>query len=200
MLEISMIIGGILLRLVPHLPNFSSISATALFGGAFLKKRYALILPLLAVAVSDYLLLYINPFGNPVLDFSRVHTISAMLHTTTPFVWGSFVVSGLIGLWLRKNLQPSKIVIATLLASMQFYFITNFGVWAGGAYSRGLDGLFTSYLMGLPFLRWTLLGDLFYTSVFFGSFALAQRLKFSQSSTENLAQVIKKPAKSKLAV
>lgn len=186
MIEISMIIGGVLLRLVPHLPNFSSISATALFGGAHLKKRYALFLPLMAIAVSDYLLLYINPFGNPVADFSRIHPISAMFHTTTPFVWGSFVISGLIGLWLRKNRKPSQIVLASLLVSMQFYFITNFGVWAGGMYSRGLDGLFTSYLMGLPFLRWTLLGDLFYTSVFFGSYALAEKVKFVQVRTANL--------------
>lgn len=177
MLEITMIIGGILLRLAPHLPNFSSIGATALFGGTYLKKRYAFILPLIALAVSDYLLLYINPFGGQIVNFSRIQPISAMFHSTTLYVWASFVITGLMGLWLRKNNKPSNVVLVTLLASLQFYLITNFGVWASGMYSRGIDGLFTSYVMGLPFFRWTILGDLFYTGVFFGSYALANRLK-----------------------
>lgn len=178
-----MIVSGVLMRLIPHLPNFSSLSATAMFGGAHLKKRYAILIPLVAIAISDYLLLYVNPFNSPAVNLSRIHSINAMFHTTTPFVWASFAVSGLIGLWLRKNHKPSHIVLASLLASMQFYFITNFGVWAGGMYSRGLDGLFTSYLMGLPFLRWTLLGDLFYSGVFFGSFALAKKVKHSEISS-----------------
>ncbi len=188
MLEIIMIVGGILLRLVPHLPNFSSISATALFGGAHLKKRYAIFLPIVAIAVSDYLLLYVNPFGNPVADFSHILPITAMFHSTTLYVWGSFAISGLIGLWLRKNSKPSNIVTAALLTSLQFYLITNFGVWAGGMYSRGIDGLFTSYVMGLPFLRWTLMGDLFYTGVFFGSYALAKRAKNITLSSVSVVQ------------
>lgn len=43
-------------------------------------------------------------------------------------------------------------------------------------YERGLNGLIESYAMGLPFFRWTLLGDLFYTVVFFGTYELAIRV------------------------
>ena len=39
-------------------------------------------------------------------------------------------------------------------------------------YARGLDGLLQSYTMAIPFFRGTLLGDLFYTCVFFGGFEL----------------------------
>lgn len=189
MLELSIIVSGILMRLVPHLPNFSSISATALFGGAHLKKRYAIILPIVAIAVSDYLLLYVNPFGATGVDFANLQPVDAMFHSTTAYVWGSFLVSGLIGLWLRKNPKPSTIVVASLIASLQFYLITNFGAWASGMYGRGLDGLLTSYLMGLPFLRWTILGDLFYTSVFFGSYALAKKPDLETAKKKNLAVV-----------
>lgn len=174
MLVLMMIIGAVFLRLVPHMPNFAPITAMGLFGGAYLNKKFAILMPILAMIISDYLLLYINPYG---IDFSGVHPISRMFHTTTLYVWGSFLISSLIGIWLRTHKKPIDILGASLLASVQFFLITNFGTWAGGMYSQGLDGLMQSYTMGLPFFRWTLLGDLFYTAVFFGSFELALKTK-----------------------
>ena len=173
MLALLMIIGGVFLRLTPHIANFAPISATALFGGVYLNKRFAILVPLIAMAVSDYLLLYINPFGNPIVDFSHIQPFSAMFHTTTLYVWGSFVISGLIGIWLKNRVKPSNVIAASFLTSIQFFVITNFGVWAGGMYSHGIDGLLQSYIMGLPFFKWTLLGDLFYTGVFFASYEFA---------------------------
>lgn len=182
MLAWLMVLGGTLLRLVPHLPNFAPISATALFGGAHLNKRFALVIPLVAVAFSDYLLLYINPFGNPVINFDKLYPLSAMFHSTTLFVWGSFVVSGLIGLALKKRCRPSNIVVASLAASIQFFLITNLGVWATtNLYSRGFDGLTQSYIMGLPFFKWTLIGDLFFSAVFFTAYELALKLQTKPS-------------------
>ena len=189
MINTTIILGGIALRLVPHLPNFSSISATALFAGTRLPRRYAFILPLVIAVVSDYLLLYINPFSSPILDLSGVKPISAMFHTTTLYVWGSFLVSGLIGHKLRRHYKASNLVLASLLTSLQFFLITNFGVWASGSYSRGVDGLITSYAMGLPFLRWTMLGDLFYISVFFSIHALATRISTKISPAALKARV-----------
>lgn len=176
MLAVLMIISGVFLRLVPHVPNFAPISATALFGGAYLNKRSVLIVPLAAMVISNYLLLYINPFGNPMVDISHIQPITHMFHPTTLYVWGSFTITGLFGIWLKNNKKPSNIVAASLVASLQFFLITNFGVWAGGMYSRGIDGLFQSYIMGLPFFKWTLLGDLFYTGVFFASFEIASKV------------------------
>lgn len=174
MLSILMITGGILLRLTPHVPNFAPITAVALFGGAYLGKKYALLIPFLAMIVSDYLLLYINPFETPALNLSLIQPVNLMFHSTTLFVWGSFLISGLIGVWLRKHKKPMFIIAASFFASIQFFIITNFGVWATGMYSRGLDGLLESYIMGLVFFKWTMIGDLFYTTVFFGTYKLAQ--------------------------
>lgn len=155
LLAIFFVIGGILTRLAPHPPNFTPITAAALFGGVYLKKRYAILVPLITMVISDYLL------------FPK-----AMFHSTTFYVWGSFIISGLIGLWLGKHQKPMLILGASLIASLQFFLITNFGVWATGMYNRSLSGLFESYLMGLPFYRYTLLGDLFYTVSFFGLYRL----------------------------
>ena len=169
----TIIIGGVLLRLVPHLPNFAPITATALFSGVYLKKRWAILVPLLAMAASDYLLLYIHPFSAQPFDFNKLYPLSALWHATTPYVWGSFAVSGLIGLWLGKHLKPGLVVGASVLTSLQFFIITNFGVWAAGTmYAPTAAGLAQSYIMGLPFLRWTLLGDLFYATAFFGCYAV----------------------------
>jgi len=177
MLAWLMVLGGALLRIIPHAANFAPITAAALFGGTYLPKRFALIIPLVAIAVSDYLLLYIDPFGNPVVNFSQVQPLSAMLHSTTAFVWVSFMISGLLGLWLKNHKKPAWVAGVTVVASLQFFLITNFGVWAMGAYSRGLDGLVQSYIAGLPFLKWTFLGDLFYTTVFFATYELALKLR-----------------------
>ncbi len=155
MLTMFLIISGVLLRLIPHVPNFAPVSATAIFAGVYLNKKLALLIPLITMAVSDYLL---SP--------------TAMFHSTTFYVWGSLMISGSIGLWLKKRKKPIFIIGASLFASLQFFLITNFGVWATGMYDRGLDGLIQSYIMGIPFYRWTLLGDLFYTTVFFTSFFL----------------------------
>lgn len=166
------LISAIVMRLIPHLPNFAPITAAALFSAAFLPKKYIFIVPLLAVAISDYLLLYINPFGSPMLNFSQLQPIGALVNSTTAWVWGSFMISGLLGLLLRKKHGAIRVGSVTLLASLQFFVITNFGVWAAGAYARDFSGLITSYVAGLPFLSWTLLGDLFYTFSFFALYAI----------------------------
>ncbi len=170
---------GALLRLVPHMPNFAPITAIGLFSGVYLAKENTslknkvliLLIPILSLALSDYLLLYINPFMGA--DFSRVYPLQDMFYSTTLFTWGSFLITGLIGLYLKTRKKPAFILGGTLIASIQFFIITNFGVWAMGMYSRGLDGLLQSYIMALPFFKWTFLGDLFYVSLFFGSFELA---------------------------
>ncbi len=170
-----MIIGAVFLRLIPHIPNFAPITALGLFGGRYMNRKFAILAPLVVMILSDYLLLYINPFTSSV-DFTRVYPITSLFRSDTVFVWSSFVISSLIGIWVRKTTRPAVIVGATLLASLQFFLITNLGVWAIGMYSRGLDGLVQSYSMGIPFFRWTILGDLFYTVVFFSTYALVNKV------------------------
>lgn len=49
----SAIIFAILFRLIPHPPNFTPISAIALFSGALLNKKQSFIIPLIAMFISD---------------------------------------------------------------------------------------------------------------------------------------------------
>ena len=150
------ILVAVVLRLLPHPPNFAPIAGLALFGGAYLNKKYALILPLIALFASD---LFIG------------------FHSTMPFVYGSFLLSGLIGLGLQSKKSVPTVFGASLLSSVLFFVITNFGVWAvSGMYAPTIEGLVKCYTLALPFFRNTLLGDFFYTGLFFTSYELARRV------------------------
>lgn len=153
------ILLAVILRLIPHPPNFAPIGAMALFGGAYLDKKYALAVPLLAMFISDIFLGF---------------------HSTMLFVYGSFLITGIIGILLlskRKNFK--NIIFASLISSLVFYIITNFGVWlVTNLYPKTIYGLLESYIMAIPFFRNTMLGDLFYNGIFFTSFYFVKGLVF----------------------
>lgn len=177
MIAILFILIEILSRLAPHLPNFTPVTAAAIFGGFYLNRKFALIVPLIVLAISDYLLLYISPYNSPMINFSKIHPIADMFYSTTLFVWGSFMISGLIGLSLKKIGRRFYILGGTIIASLQFFLITNFGVWATtDFYPHNFSGLMKSYIMGIPFYKNTLIGDLFYVALFFGAYELIVRI------------------------
>jgi hypothetical protein len=81
-----------------------------------------------------------------------------------------------IGLWLRSRRKPALIAGAALTSSILFFILTNFGVWASGhLYPKTWAGLVTCYTAALPFFRNSLEGDLLYTLILFGGFALMER-------------------------
>lgn len=153
---ILVILIAAILRLVPHEPNVAPIAAMALFGGAYLSRKWALVVPILAMIISDYFIGF---------------------HSLWMWVYGSFLLTVVMGFWVRKNLSFKNIVLASTTSSILFYLITNFGVWfAGTMYPKTLAGLGQSYFMGLPFFRNTLVGDYGYNLVFFGSYAVISAL------------------------
>lgn len=150
-----MILFAALLRLVPHLPNVTPITAMALFGGAyFSNKKLAFIVPIAAMILSD-----------AILGF----------HSTMWAVYLSFALIVFIGFRLRESKKVTNIFLAALSSSILFFVITNFAVWTSGLmYPMNFSGLLESFVAGIPFYRNSLLGDLFYSGVFFGLFELAQ--------------------------
>ena len=170
------IIIAVLIRLFPHPPNFAPIAAMALFGGTYLNKKYSIAIVFGTLILSDYLLLYINPFSSQLLNFSKIYSPAAMLHSTTIFVYGSFLLVALLGVWLRSHKSFKNILTASLSSSILFFLVTNFGVWAQGAYGGDITGLWQSYVMGIPFFKNTVVGDLFYVGLFFGSFEIVSSI------------------------
>ena len=76
-----------------------------------------------------------------------------------------------------RTRTPGRLALATCLASLQFFVITNFAIWAvGTTYAKSAAGLFTCYVAGLPYFGNTLAGDAFYVAILFGGFALVEYL------------------------
>jgi hypothetical protein len=157
-----------LFRLVPHLPNFTPVGALGLFAGARMRLWHALTLPLLVMAVSDLLL-------QSFYGLSPFH----------PFVYASVVANVMLGrLLLRRSGSPWRIGGVSLLASAQFFLVTNFGVWmTWPMYTRDLAGLLQCYVAAIPFFQYTLLGDLVFCGVMFGAYALAARWSVASQAT-----------------
>lgn len=149
---------GVLFRLIPHAPNFVPVSALALFAGAYLSKRIALFVPLLMMLISDFFLGF--------YDFKLMAA-----------VYASFMICVILGFWLRNNKKWYSVLGSSFLTAFIFFFLTNFAVWAFGEwYAKTIVGLADCFIMALPFFKNTLLGDIFYASVFFGSFELIKIL------------------------
>src|SRR5216683_6611776 len=157
MVLVFMILVAAASRLIPHPPNMASITAVALFAGAYLTdKRLAFIVPLAALILSDL-----------ILGF----------YSHMEIVYGSFALVVCMGFLLQKNRSALRVAGAAFISSILFFVFTNFGVWAfGSLYPKTVEGLIACYVAAIPFFQNTLLGDALYTAVLFGGFALAEKL------------------------
>ena len=146
------------LRLVPHPPNFSPIAAMALFSGAQMPKRApAFVAPFAALLLSDVMLGGYYPGMN--------------------FVYLSFALTVLIGWAVASRRTPLTIGVAAIASSVLFFILTNFGMWLfSGIYPVTQAGLVACYVAAIPFFQNTLVGDLTFTALLFGGFALAERM------------------------
>ncbi|MDO9027517.1 MAG: hypothetical protein Q7U68_01460 [Candidatus Roizmanbacteria bacterium] len=157
---LAIILLAVVARLIPHAPNFAPIGGLALFSGANFKKKSALLIPLAAMFFSDMFLGF---------------------HKTIPYVYVSFILITIIGKYLKENPKVINLISASLLSSILFFLITNFGVWlTGSMYLKTVNGLLQSYLKGLPFFRNTLLGDLFYSFSFFYGYRFLSNFVFKK--------------------
>jgi hypothetical protein len=182
----ALIVLAAALRLAPHPWNFTPVGAIALFSGAMVRdRRLAFLFPLLVMFATD--------------AFIGFHKLS-------PLVYASFLLSVLIGRAVvgsrfglasgtkgasspaQQESQPEappatkeralpRIAAATFLGALQFFLITNFGVWAFlGTYPPTATGLAACYLAGIPFFWNTLAGDAIYATLLFAGFVLAEGL------------------------
>jgi hypothetical protein len=150
-----------LARLLPHEMNFTPVGAIALFAGTYItNKRMAFTLPLIVLLVSDVLLELFYGTG---------------FYRDMIFVYGSFALVVMIGFLLRGREQRQTIMVASLVSSIVFFLVSNFGSWLMyNMYPKSLEGLVNCYIAGIPFFRGTVMGDLFYNVILFGVFALAK--------------------------
>lgn len=152
-------------RLVPHAPNFTALAAVTLFAGFYFRRSaIALAVPMGAMLLSDLVL-----GGYPLPMMATVYASIALM------------------LVLRRALgnarSPLRLAGAALACSLSFFLITNGAHWAfTTSYPRTGDGLLQSYLAGLPFLKYQIAGDLFYTTLVFGAYTLCRNARIASKS------------------
>ena len=160
MLLVLFLIGlDVAARLLLHTWNVSPVAASALFAGLMLRRRWlALLVPLAALALSD-----------AVIGFDDWRMASV--------VYAALALPAVAGILGRRYGASRAVVPAALTCSLIFFAATNLAVWAfSGMYSLDLAGLTQCYTLALPFLKYTIAGDLFWAAVLFGGAWLVQRL------------------------
>jgi hypothetical protein len=151
---VSLIFFAILSRFLPHPPNFTPIAAIALLSSKGFTNRWVVFLiPIVSLFISD---LFIG------------------LHATIPFVYFSFILIALLGMYVKKINIGS-----VLLSSTLFFLVSNFGVWLL-YYPISVEGVVQCYTLALPFFLNTVIGDLVYGALLIYPFyALQRRNKFA---------------------
>ncbi len=135
-------------RLVPHPPNFTPVGAMALLAATHFKSlRTALIIPLLAMLISDIFL---------------------GMHSSMLYVYGCIAIIVTTCHLLIKQSTILNMTLAAVFSAILFFIITNFGAWlTHGMYPLTLAGLLQAYIAGIPFFTNTIAGHLFFTGIGF---------------------------------
>lgn len=153
------IILAVISRFIPHIPNFAPITAIAIFAGAYLPWKKAAGITLAVRLISD---IFLGFFSWPLMLA----------------VYSSHLAGIFLGLWIKhaKKYRWLKIGGSSLIASALFFLATNFAFLYSN-YPHNLEGVIQAYINGLPFLRGTLTGDMFYTLTLFAGCQLSVYLK-----------------------
>jgi hypothetical protein len=144
-------------RLIPHAPNFTPVVAAALFAGTVFRSRaLALIVPIAAMLLSDLVL------GS---EDWRIRAV----------IYAALVLPVALGIWGRRFRPIVALLPLALASSLLFFAASNLAVWAfSGMYALDFKGLVQCYVLALPFLQNTVMGDVVWTAVLFGSWWMVQ--------------------------
>jgi len=140
--------------------NFTPVAAVALFAGYYFRQRWAaLLMPMTVMMVSN-------------LAIGSYESRAMML-----VVYGAMLIPTVLAEVLRRNLTAGRVFVCALSSSVTFFLITNLAQWYFHR-DHSVAELWSCYIDALPFFRATLTGDLFWSGVIFGGYALAASSDF----------------------
>jgi hypothetical protein len=135
--------------------NFTPVAAVGLFAGYYFRSRaVALFVPLAVMVLSNLVI------GSYLSRGMELAVYAAMLLPV--------LLSGV----LRRKLSALRVGGCAVASSVLFFVITNSSHWWFMRQHSAAE-LLQSYVEALPFFRATILGDLFWSGVIFGAYALA---------------------------
>ena len=108
-LAVALVGLDVVARVAPHAPSFSPVVASALFAGMVIGRRYALLVPLAAMVLSD-----------AVLGFEdwRMRLV----------IYAALTLPAVLGLLARNARWPVAFPLA-VASSAIFFAVSNFAVW-----------------------------------------------------------------------
>ena len=141
-LPVVIILSLSLTRLIPHPWNFTPVLAVSIFSGFYFRQFY----------LSFFIVIFSMFIGDLYLGF----------HGTMFFTYISLAIAVVIGLFI-KHLKFSEILYGSIVSSISFFVITNFGAWLTlEMYEKNLAGLMSSYVLAIPFFHNTLISTFLY--------------------------------------
>jgi hypothetical protein len=173
-LFVLLVTAGVASRvLFREVPNFAPIAALSLFASYFFRPSWlAPLVPLLALVIGDWFIgfydlrLMIVVYATLTLPVALRPMVRRYLAIERHRV--SATAASLLGL-----------LTCSLSCSLLFFVTTNFACWLGSSwYTQDWQGLTSCFAGAIPFFKYTLLGDLFYSCVLFGGYALAVNLSW----------------------
>jgi len=163
-----------------HLANFSALDALALFCGAYCSRRLnAIAITLVSVWIGDIIIthsltgqwtLFYDGCYWQYASYALITLIGAVCSPYTPFVYGKRMLAKHRS---RTQKTCTGYIAMPLASAITFFVITNFGVWfSSSMYPHTVDGLVTCYIAAIPFFKYTLISDILFSAVLFGSAGL----------------------------
>jgi hypothetical protein len=128
-------------RFIPHPPNFTSLIALSFYVPVFLGLRFIPIV-IISFAVTDLVIGY---------------------HSGTHWTWGSVLLIGLSAQFFTKNTLIR--LTGAISGALIFFMITNFGVWTSGMYGYTPQGLYTCFILAIPFFGYSIVSTLIFSSL-----------------------------------
>lgn len=178
-LAIGFIIAAAASRLIPHIPNFTAMESLALFSGAYLGWRVlAFLAPFVVWYASDLII-------NNTISRSFYPDVDGIVWYADymPWVYISALFILFLGAKALRKWRPTTLAISSVVATLIFFVLSNFGTWMSGVlYPKNLVGLTECYIAALPFFKTSLISNLVFTAVFFGGYELVHYLSYKEKA------------------
>ena len=131
----------LLFRVIPHPPNFTPVIALS-FYLPILFGLWSIPFIIMSFAITDYFIGF---------------------HSLLIWTWSSLVVVGILS---KFSIGFKTRLFLVIASSFTFFVVTNFGVWLTSSfYEQTLNGLFTCYVMAIPFYTNTLISTALFSGL-----------------------------------
>ena len=163
-----------LYRIMPgRVPGFAPQIAMALFSGSIVKnKKFAFLLPLVSMLVSDIIYEILFRSGiSAIPGFYEGQVVN----------YGLFALLTMVGFMINKS-SVLQIAVGSVVGASFYFLASNLLLWMGGGlgldnlpYAKTWEGLLSCYAAAVPFYKISLYATLFFNAIFFAGYYLINK-------------------------